>query len=184
MASGIPNFPPATRIYYGLHHPIQYNVKVKEIGYVPPAQIPFLISNWREEDEQDSKQDLSVMQSDEVPGKQRSDLEEQESETEEQESDLEEHEPDHKGDLIDSSYNNVSPSTGVDLVPVSNPRAFFKKGRVFMTLWAEPKGFSQETFVEMARFAVVKPNPTFSVCLRISTYSGQAMVWPLAIMPL
>ena len=56
----------------------------------------------------------------------------------------------------------------------TNPRAFFKKGRVFLTLWVEPKGFSEEAFVEMARFAVVKTHATFSVCLRISTYSGQA----------
>jgi hypothetical protein len=56
----------------------------------------------------------------------------------------------------------------------TNARAFFKKGRVFMTVWTEPKGFSEEAFVEVARFAVVRPKPTFSVCLRISTFSGQA----------
>ncbi|KAH7068392.1 hypothetical protein BKA63DRAFT_113414 [Paraphoma chrysanthemicola] len=54
-----------------------------------------------------------------------------------------------------------------------NPRAFFKKGRVFMTVWAEPRGFSEEVFVEPARFAVVRPHSTFSVCLRINTYGGQ-----------
>lgn len=57
---------------------------------------------------------------------------------------------------------------------VNNPRGFFKKGRVFMTRWAEPKGFSAAPFVEMARFFVIKPSRTFSVCLRMSTYSGHA----------
>jgi hypothetical protein len=56
----------------------------------------------------------------------------------------------------------------------TNARSFFKKGRVFMALWAEPRGFTEGAFIEVARFAVVRPKPTFSVCLRISTYSGQA----------
>lgn len=47
-----------------------------------------------------------------------------------------------------------------------------------MTPWAEPGGFSTQPFVEIARFAVVKPGSTFSVCLRISTYSGQATTKP------
>lgn len=60
----------------------------------------------------------------------------------------------------------------------SNPRAFFKKGRVFATLWAEPKGFSDDVFVELTRFAVIKPSSTFSVCIKISTYNGQATTKP------
>ncbi|KAF1357964.1 hypothetical protein EJ07DRAFT_126380 [Lizonia empirigonia] len=39
----------ASRIYFGIHHPVQYNVKVKDIGYVPPDQVHTLIGNWREE---------------------------------------------------------------------------------------------------------------------------------------
>jgi hypothetical protein len=61
---------------------------------------------------------------------------------------------------------------------VRNPQAFFKKSRVFMTLWSEPEGFSGQPFSEVARFAVVKAGVTFSVCLRISTYSGQATTKP------
>jgi hypothetical protein len=60
----------------------------------------------------------------------------------------------------------------------TNPRAFFKKGRVFMTVWVEPKDLSEDFFTERAQFAVVKPHPTFSVCVRISTYSGQATTKP------
>jgi hypothetical protein len=48
-----------------------------------------------------------------------------------------------------------------------------------MCLWTEPKGMSDhENFVEMARFAVVKTHTSFSVCLRISTYLGQATTKP------
>lgn len=50
----------ASRIYFGIHHPIQYNVKVKEIGYVQPDYIPTLIGNWKEEDASQSQQDSEV----------------------------------------------------------------------------------------------------------------------------
>lgn len=43
-----------------------------------------------------------------------------------------------------------------------NPRAFFKKGRVFITPWPGLYGIT-----EMAWFAVVKPKGTYSICLRI-----------------
>jgi hypothetical protein len=64
-----------------------------------------------------------------------------------------------------------------------NPKAFFKKGRIFMTLWAAPRGISrseehstgpEQAFIEIARFVVVKPKSSHSLCLRISTYGGQA----------
>jgi hypothetical protein len=66
---------------------------------------------------------------------------------------------------------------------VSNPKAFFKKGRVFMTPWSETKGITESqgrsveatepTFTDTAWFAVVKPKAGHCVCLRINTYSGQ-----------
>lgn len=49
MNAGLPPLHVASRIYFGIHHPIQYNVKVKEIGYVPPAEVHTLISNWTAE---------------------------------------------------------------------------------------------------------------------------------------
>jgi hypothetical protein len=52
----------ASRIYYGIHHPIQYNVKVKEFGYVPPNLVNKLIENWREEDQGDMEQEPVVTQ--------------------------------------------------------------------------------------------------------------------------
>ena len=47
-----------------------------------------------------------------------------------------------------------------------------------MTLWTEPDGHTGRPFTKPARFVVVKSALTFSVCLRISTYSGQATTKP------
>jgi hypothetical protein len=60
MARNEPPLHEACRIYYGIHHPIQYNVKVKEIGYVPRDKIPVLIGQWREEDDKDTEQSSEV----------------------------------------------------------------------------------------------------------------------------
>jgi len=61
---------------------------------------------------------------------------------------------------------------------VRNPPNFFKMARIFMTPWTEPVGSSGDPFTKTARFVVVKPGHSFSVCLRISTYSGQATTKP------
>lgn len=52
----------ASRVYYGIHHPIQYNVKVKEIGHVPSSLVHVLIQNWREEDEGETDHEPVVVQ--------------------------------------------------------------------------------------------------------------------------
>ena len=49
MTNNNPALDVASRIYFGMHHPVQYGVKVKEIGYVPSDQLATLIGNWREE---------------------------------------------------------------------------------------------------------------------------------------
>jgi len=36
----------ASRIYFGIHHPIQYNVKVKDLGYVLPNDLANLLKYW------------------------------------------------------------------------------------------------------------------------------------------
>jgi hypothetical protein len=46
----------ASRIYYGIHHPIQYNNKVKDVGYVPGECIPSLIGNWKAQNELGTEQ--------------------------------------------------------------------------------------------------------------------------------
>jgi hypothetical protein len=85
----------ASRIYYGIHHPIQYNVKVQDIGYVPRDFIPALIGNWREEDEGDTQQAAEITANAEL-----SDYEEEEQEgNEEQEAQLEK--------LRHSSFNHT-----------------------------------------------------------------------------
>jgi len=51
--------PPASRIFFAIHHPIQYNVKVKNLGYVHPDYLPTFLGYWNQENN-DSKQDIDV----------------------------------------------------------------------------------------------------------------------------
>jgi hypothetical protein len=55
------------RIYYGIHHPIQYNVKVKDVGQVLPHHVPNLIGNWKAEDESEMRQTAEVIATAEKP---------------------------------------------------------------------------------------------------------------------
>lgn len=54
MNSGEPPLSKSARIFFGLHHPVQYNVKVKDLGYVHPEHLPNLIGYWRLEQEGES----------------------------------------------------------------------------------------------------------------------------------
>ncbi|KAF2794487.1 hypothetical protein K505DRAFT_242039, partial [Melanomma pulvis-pyrius CBS 109.77] len=45
-AENIQPLDPASRIYFGIHHPIQYNVKVQDVGDVHPRSISFLRGHW------------------------------------------------------------------------------------------------------------------------------------------
>jgi hypothetical protein len=56
MAEGQTDLQIESRIYYGIHHPIQYNVKVKDIGQIIQSHVPTLIGNWKEEDDKDTQQ--------------------------------------------------------------------------------------------------------------------------------
>jgi hypothetical protein len=67
MAQDEPDLHIASRIYYGIHHPIQYNVKVKDIGQVLPHHLPSLIGNWKAEDEGESRQAPEVTATAEEP---------------------------------------------------------------------------------------------------------------------
>ncbi|KAF2868226.1 hypothetical protein BDV95DRAFT_501386 [Massariosphaeria phaeospora] len=58
--AGEPAFHIASRIYFGIHHPIQYNVKVKELGDVPPDWVPTLRQYWTSENDQATGQDIDV----------------------------------------------------------------------------------------------------------------------------
>lgn len=46
----------ASRIYFGIHHPIQFNVKVKDIGHVHPDWLPTFLGYWKMENGKDSQQ--------------------------------------------------------------------------------------------------------------------------------
>ncbi|CAO2654004.1 Nn.00g107370.m01.CDS01 [Neocucurbitaria sp. VM-36] len=50
----------ASRIYFGIHHPIQYNVKVKDLGYVHPEFMPALRGYWNMENGNDTRQAADV----------------------------------------------------------------------------------------------------------------------------
>jgi hypothetical protein len=67
MAQDEPNLSTASRIYYGIHHPIQYNVKVKDVGQVLPHHVPNLIGNWKAEDESEMRQTAEVIATAEKP---------------------------------------------------------------------------------------------------------------------
>jgi hypothetical protein len=49
MADDVSNLHFASRINFGIEYPIQYNIKVKDIGYVRADHVPTLISSWQEE---------------------------------------------------------------------------------------------------------------------------------------
>lgn len=50
----------ASRIFFGITHPIQYNVKVKDLGYVIPAHMQNLIGYWSMENQHTTAQDVDV----------------------------------------------------------------------------------------------------------------------------
>ncbi|USP75080.1 uncharacterized protein yc1106_02354 [Curvularia clavata] len=49
MAQGVPSLSVASRIFFGIHHAIQHNVKVKDIGQVHPNDLRNLLSHWKGE---------------------------------------------------------------------------------------------------------------------------------------
>jgi hypothetical protein len=61
MNHGERDLSPASRIYFGIHHPIQYNVKVKDLGYVHPDWLPMFFSYWIVENEKDTQQASEVI---------------------------------------------------------------------------------------------------------------------------
>jgi hypothetical protein len=56
MDTGIASLAAASRIYFAIHHPIQY------LGYVHPDYLPTFLGYWNQENF-DSKQDPEVTQS-------------------------------------------------------------------------------------------------------------------------
>jgi hypothetical protein len=44
MNHGVRALSASSRVYFALHHPIQYNVKVMDVGYVHPDWLPYLLA--------------------------------------------------------------------------------------------------------------------------------------------
>ncbi|CBY02422.1 hypothetical protein IAQ61_007012 [Plenodomus lingam] len=51
---------PASRIFFGIHHPIQYNVKVKDLGFVHQRDMSNLLGYWNQEIGNDTQQPYEV----------------------------------------------------------------------------------------------------------------------------
>jgi hypothetical protein len=164
----------ASRVHYGVHMLIQYNVKVKDLGYVTPEDIPRLLGNYSDEVKEDWKKTTEI-----ISAPRRSSQRAAQSMTLAEDTS-------ERLDVPPLAIlsGESSPASQLKLEFVNNPKGYFKKGRVFMTLWFEPRGFTEaeraatgsldSSFSEVARFAVWKPKATHCVCVRISTYSGQA----------
>lgn len=60
MAQDVNPLSRASRIYFGIQHPIQYNVKVKDLGYVLPDDMPFLNGYWNMEHRKGTRQSTDV----------------------------------------------------------------------------------------------------------------------------
>ncbi|CAN9433437.1 unnamed protein product [Alternaria alternata] len=49
MEEGATPLVAASRIYFAIHHPISYNIKVKSLGYVHPEWLPTFLGYWHQE---------------------------------------------------------------------------------------------------------------------------------------
>jgi hypothetical protein len=50
----------AARIYFGIHHPIQYNVKVKDVGQVLGDYLPTFLGYWAQENGIETQQTAEI----------------------------------------------------------------------------------------------------------------------------
>lgn len=120
MAAGVQNLHVASRVYYGIIHPIRYNVKAKEIGYVPKQDVPKLIGNWKSEDEKDTYQNFGITESAEFS---------EEPEDGEDDDDDEDYDEDEDADDDDDDDHDDDDVKGTNskghsfLKSLSNPRA-------------------------------------------------------------
>lgn len=137
----------ASRIYFGIHHPIQYNVKVKDIGYVHPDCLGNFLDSW-------VAQVREMMDGDEYDRGSSARISEKAS---------------LPTEGITRPTSTQGPGSGFETV--KNPRKFFKKGRVFSTTISDSKGEKIAT----KHFAVVKPQSTRSVCIEIEISDSDAL---------
>jgi hypothetical protein len=60
MKSGERPLSIASRIYFGIHHPIQYNVKVKDLGVVHQDWLATFLGYWNMENLADTQQSNEI----------------------------------------------------------------------------------------------------------------------------
>ncbi|KAL5371839.1 hypothetical protein DPSP01_013954 [Paraphaeosphaeria sporulosa] len=175
---------PASRIHYAKSYPIEMNVKVKDIGDVEPAHLSLILRYYREEN---SFQDNGSNTSYTTPqySTSRYPISQNQSTYANSQTSYTYSTP----YITPISAHDVSSAVGEDHrglnVPdtefeiVHNPKAFFKKGRVFMTPWPEPAGDAvrdqtgPRVSVNIQTFVVIRPQHGHCTCLPINTYGGQ-----------
>jgi hypothetical protein len=81
-AEGIDPLQIASRLYLGIHHPIQYNVKVKDLGHVHPEHIVRLRGYWAAVNQDITNQPIEV-----TAGAQDDDEDDEDDEDEDDEDD-------------------------------------------------------------------------------------------------
>lgn len=117
-ASGELKLPVASRIYYGIHHPIQYNIKVKDIGQVLPSHVPSLIGNWKAEDNGETQQapevtaEAASANPEQDYDEDDDDVSEEEDEEEEEEEEQEEEEEEPEEEAAGGYGKNKAIRTG------------------------------------------------------------------------
>ncbi|KAJ4351131.1 uncharacterized protein N0V89_006470 [Didymosphaeria variabile] len=142
---------PASRLHYAKAYPVEMNVKVKNIGDVDSACLDLLLQYYREENLPEGFAYPGLITS--YPAK---------SESISAAGDL------FVFKLFDSEFETVN-----------NPKAFFKKGRVFMTPWPEPSGDAikdqtgPRVSVKIRTFVVIRPQNGHCTCIPINTYQDQ-----------
>lgn len=93
---------PSSRIFFGIHHPIQHNVKVKDLGYVHPDWMPAFLGYWSMENNGETQQAPEVTEQavedeyEEQQGNEEAD--EDDDDEEEEEEDEEQDEEDDEND--------------------------------------------------------------------------------------
>jgi hypothetical protein len=172
---------PATRIRFGRAYPIEWNVKVKDVGMVVPQDIDRLLNYWREEERIPDDEVLSKTLSQTTLGAQAVSQADRAYPATAAGAEITIHN-ELSGDL--RSGTKVSPwfskkLTIVGYQVIHHPRSWFKKGRVFMVPWAETGGETSLSTNELSvlykirRFVVIRPRNTYCICLPINTFQGQ-----------
>ncbi|CAO2655104.1 Nn.00g101680.m01.CDS01 [Neocucurbitaria sp. VM-36] len=169
---------PESRIRFSKIHAVEMNVKVKDLGYVHPNSRAKLLQYYKEGYDNSETSDIAhdIFTSSPSP----------EPEMNEGELILLRRDVNHhlSADRMEGINSRLVGDLHSEYMVIKSPRAFFKKGRVFMVPWPEPGGaFVKDqsgppVLVKIRRFVVIRAKASFCLCLPISTYQGQATTKP------